>query len=292
MGGFAALEAHLQSGTTTVCRCWALVRTDGVTYGFTDHDRDLSFDGIVFRAGTGLTASALQQATGLAVDNTEAVGALSDAAITEADLAAGRFDGAEVAAWLVDWSDPAARAVQFRGTLGEVERSAGAFVAELRGLTERLNQPQGRVFQTPCAAVLGDAACGVDLNLPGYAVEIAVETVLGDRVLDFADLTGFDDRWFERGRLTALSGTAAGLVAVVKNDRLSATGRRVELWQALGAPLLPGDVVRIEAGCDKRPDTCRLKFDNFLNFRGFPHIPGEDWLIAYPASGRVNSGGA
>ena len=287
-----ALQAHLDTGTTTLCRCWALVRPDGTQFGFTDHDRDLSFEGITFRADSGLSAAAIGQGTGLAVDNTEAVGVLSDAALREEDIRAGRFDAAEVTAWLVNWADVAQRMVQFRGTLGEIKRSDGAFQAELRGLTEPLNQPVGRVYQTPCSAVLGDAQCGFDLQTPGYATEVAVETVADQKLFGFAALDGFDDRWFERGRLTVLDGAATGLIGMIKNDRLSGDGRSLELWQALRAPVAVGDLIRIEAGCDKRAETCRLKFDNFLNFRGFPHIPGEDWLMAYPTDGQLHDGGS
>ena len=109
-----SLLEHLATGTTTVCRCWALVRRDGVTMGFTDHDRNLSFDGIDFRADSGMTARAFQQSTGLAVDNTEAMGALSDDAIRAEDIEAGRFDGASVTMWLVNWTDPEERAIRFR----------------------------------------------------------------------------------------------------------------------------------------------------------------------------------
>lgn len=287
----SALLDHLGTGVTTVARCWRVVRKDGVVMGFTDHDRDLVFDGTEFRAGAGLSARAVSQTTGLAVDNTEAGGALSDAAISEADLRAGRFDGATVEAWLVNWADPGQRMVQFRGTMGEVVQAGGAFQAELRGLTELLNQPQGRVYQRSCAAILGDGQCRVDLTLPGYVEQRVVETVEGGQVFGWADFLGFDDRWFERGRLVVVSGAAAGLVAVVKNDRLSGRARRVEVWEAIRADVAPGDVVRLEAGCDKRAETCRLKFGNFLNFRGFPHMPGEDWLMAVPKSEAVNDGG-
>ena len=287
-----ALLDHLATGATTVARCWRVTRGDGVVLGFTDHDRDLTFDGTVFLAGAGLSARALSQTTGLAVDNTEAVGALSDAAITEGDLLAGRFDGAGVEAWLVNWADVAQRMMQFRGTIGEVVQAGGAFQAELRGLTELLNQPQGRVYQAPCSAILGDARCRVDLSLPGYFEERVVEEVEGGRVFRFADFLGFDDRWFERGRLVVLTGAAAGLVEVVKNDRLTGRGRVVELWQGLRAPVVAGDRIRLEAGCDRRAETCRLKFANFANFRGFPHLPGEDWLAAVPRAGEVNDGGS
>jgi uncharacterized phage protein (TIGR02218 family) len=285
------VQAHLDTGATTLARAWAVTRADGVVLGFTDHDRDLEFEGIVFRAASGMTARALAQTTGLSVDNSEALGALRDAGLREADIAAGRYDGAEVRIWLVNWADVAMRALEFRGTLGEVTRAGGAFRAELRGLTEALGQPLGRVYRAGCAAVLGDDACGFDLQQPGYHAEVPAETIEG-AVFRFAALPGFDDRWFEGGRIEVLGGAAAGLAGVVKNDRLSAAGRVIETWQALGAPVMPGDLLRITAGCDKRASSCRLKFDNLLNFRGFPDIPGDDWLMAHPRQGGLNDGGS
>ncbi|MCB2116557.1 MAG: DUF2163 domain-containing protein [Rhodobacteraceae bacterium] len=287
------MKDHLATGTTTVARCFAVTRKDGVVMGFTDHDRDLSFDGVTFRAGSGLTAKAIQQATGLSVDNTEAFGALRSDAITEADILAGRYDGAEVQGWLVNWADVSVRVLQFSGTLGEVVRRAGGFNAELRGLSEGLNQTQGLIYHARCSAVLGDGRCEFDLDQPGYSEERAVETVAAARVFRFSGMTGYNDRWFEKGRFRVLTGAAAGLIGAVKNDRLRAGDvREVELWQELGAAPVAGDLVRIEAGCDKRSDTCRLKFSNFNAFRGFPDIPGEDWLMSYPASSGANDGGS
>ncbi|MEZ5913099.1 MAG: DUF2163 domain-containing protein [Paracoccaceae bacterium] len=287
-----ALLAHLKSGSTTVCRAWAVTRKDGVEYGFTDHDEDLSFAGITFRARTGMSARALQQTTGLSVDNTEALGMLSDAAVREADILAGRFDGAEVRAWLVNWQDTDARIVQFRGTFGEITRGAGAFQAELRGLTEVLNQPQGRVYQKTCSAVLGDGRCRFNLDTPGYFAEAALVEAEEARVLRFSGIDGFPARWFERGRLRVVSGASAPLVGIIKNDRKKDGLREIELWEALGTDPAAGDLVRLEAGCDKRPSVCKVKFNNFENFRGFPHIPGEDWLMSYPSRTDVNDGGS
>lgn len=287
-----ALHIHLTSGTTTVCRCWAVILKDGTTYGFTDHDTDLEFDDLVFAADTGLSASALEQSTGLSVDNTEAVGGLSSAAVTEADIQAGRFDGAAVKSWLTNWADPTERVLQFNGTFGEITRAVGGFRAELRGLTEALNQPQGRVYQSSCSAVLGGAGCGVDTTALGYSTEVTVEAVDDGKLFSFSALDGFDERWFESGKVVVLTGAALGLVGVVKNDRLSSDGRTIELWESLRAEIAVGDQIRIEAGCDRRADTCRLKFDNFLNFQGFPHIPGEDWLTSYPVSSDLNEGGS
>ncbi|RVT85448.1 DUF2163 domain-containing protein [Rhodobacteraceae bacterium CCMM004] len=286
------LADHLAGGITTLCRCWQVVRRDGVTLGFTDHDGPVGFDGMTFSPSEGLQARALEQTSGLSVDNSEAVGALSDAAVREEDILAGRFDGAVVSAWLVNWAAPDQRLMQFRGTMGEIARSGGAFTAELRGLTEALNQPQGRVYQGPCTAVLGDAQCRADLSSPGYATERSVEAVREAKFFDFAALDGFDDRWFERGTLRVLSGASEGAVAVIKNDRQLPNGRVVEVWEALRGGIAPGDTIRLEAGCDKRLQTCRLKFDNVVNFRGFPYLPSEDWLMAYPKAGGAHTGGS
>ncbi len=289
----AALSVHLASGATTVARAWAVTRRDGVCLGFTDHDRALRFDGIVFRPGGGMTAQALVQGNGLSVDNSEALGVLNDAAIRAEDIEAGRYDGAEVRAWLVNWQVPEERALEFAGTIGEIRRGDGGFAAELRGLTEALNRPQGAVYQAPCPAVLGDAACGVDLDAPGRSVEVAAGAVARGRVFRLPDLAGYAPGWFARGRVRVLSGRAAGLTGVVKIDRLGADGlRRIELWQELRADVAPEDLIRLEAGCDKSAGTCALKFDNMLNFRGFPDIPGEDWLMSYPKRSQSQSGGS
>ncbi|MBL9057890.1 MAG: DUF2163 domain-containing protein [Rhodobacteraceae bacterium] len=288
----AGLLAHLGSAATSVCRCWAVVRRDGESYGFTDHDLDLSFDGMVFRAASGMTARAFQQTTGLAVDNSEAVGALSDVALSEADLAAGRFDGAEVRCWQVNWADPVQRMMLFRGHFGEVTRAAGSFRVELRGLADALNQPQGRVFQTGCSAVLGDARCGFLLNQPGYTEEVTLAGVSPEGVLRVEGVQALAAGWFERGRLELLDGPGAGLVATIRLDRVTDGGRLIELWQAPGVAPVAGQRVRLMAGCDRAAATCRSKFANFVNFRGFPHIPGEDWLTSYPVAGKVNDGGS
>ena len=284
---------HLAGGLTTVCRAWAVTRRDGVAYGFTDHDRALDFDGRTFRADAGMSARAIVQGTGLAVDNSEALGVLSDTSVRDADIEAGLFDGATVEMWLVNWRDATQRMLRFRGQIGEIRRGAGAFHAELRGLTEALNQPQGRVIQRACSAILGDARCRFDLASAGYREGRAAETVQDGRVFRFGVMDTFQDRWFERGRLTALSGGAAGLSGTIKHDRLRADGsREIELWEPLRGTVAAGDTLRLDAGCDKRAATCRLKFNNMVNFQGFPFIPGEDWLTSVPTGDGTDNGGS
>tara|TARA_R110002094_G_scaffold44636_2_gene56520 strand:- start:21187 stop:22074 length:888 start_codon:yes stop_codon:yes gene_type:complete len=287
-----ALEAHLASGLTTVCHAWVINRRDGVQFAFTDHDVALAFDGISFRADAGLGAKAIAQTTGLSVDNTEAIGALSDASIREDEIEQGRFDGAEVQAWLVNWADTSQRWLQFRGSIGELRRVDGAFRAELRGLTEALNRPLGRVYQKPCTAVLGDAQCQFAPDQEGYAITLPVQTQNEAREFIWQKFLGFEDGWFTRGRFEVLDGSAAGLWGMIKHDRLKGSARIVELWEPIRGTVGPGTSVRLIAGCDKRLETCRFKFNNLINFQGFPDLPGEDWVVAVPRSSGANTGGS
>ncbi len=290
--GASQLYGHLETGATTVCRAWALTRRDGVTLGFTDHDQHFEFDGVLFKAETGLTARTLQQQTGLSVDNSEAIGGFSDDAVTEEDLVAGRYDGASVQAWLVNWSAVSQRVLQFSGNLGEITHADGHFSAELRSLVDRLNQPRGRAYHRGCGAVLGDTHCKFNLGNPNYSISVALVgyDALGRMV--FAALSGIEQGWFGRGKLSVQSGRAIGLSAVIKQDKVLNNQRVVELWDALGQMPEVGDQILLQAGCDKMAATCQTKFNNFLNFRGFPHIPGEDWLMSYPVSGQRNDGGS
>ena len=183
----SALQARLDSGVTTLCRCWVIKRADGVTQGFTDHDEDIALDAVTCRAGGGLTGSEVTQKLGLAVDSSELSGALAGNSFNEDDLAAGRYDGATIEIWLVDWSEPALRVLLAKGTLGEVKREGQAFTAEVRGLSERLAQESGRLYTATCSADLGDGRCSIDLTNPAF---------LGRRRRHFAR----GDRGLHRGR--------------------------------------------------------------------------------------------
>ena len=267
--------------TTTRARAWAVTRRDGLVLGFTDHDQVLRFGGISFRPQSGMAAGVLNQGTGLSVDNGEAVGLLSDEAISEVDLRAGRWDGAEMRLWEVDWAQPANRKLLFRGSLGEVTVSGARFRAELRGLTEPLNQPRGRVYHPRCAAVLGDVACGVDLGGPDFVAEGVIRDVVAAGEWIVEGIAGHEAGWFAHGQAVLRSGAGEGLAAPLRADTVLADGaRRVQLWQPPGQLPAAGDAIRLIVGCDKAGATCRLKFGNYLNFRGFPHLPPEDWLLA------------
>lgn len=286
-----ALQEKLDSGVTTLCRCWTIARQDGVSQGFTDHDEDVALGEVTCRAGTGLTGSEATANLGLAVDASELSGALSDDTLNEDDLAAGLYDAAGVELWLVDWSEPELRVLLAKGTLGEVRREGAVFTAELRGLSEQLGQESGRLYTTTCSADLGDGRCTVDLTDPAFRGSGAVVALSATSSFTASGLDDFDDGQFSGGKLTFTSGANADLSVEVKSHRKSGVVS-LDLWQAMAREISPGDAFTVTAGCNKRFATCHDRFDNVVNFRGFPHIPGNDFVVRYPVRGEPGNDGS
>jgi uncharacterized phage protein (TIGR02218 family) len=281
----AGLQDHLDTGATTLCWCWRITRNDGERFGFTDHDRDLAFDGTTFEAATGFTASEIKDALGLSVDNLEVSSALKSDRLDEDDLAAGLYDDAAIEIWRVNWADPDSRVLMRSGSLGEVRRSGAAFTAEVRGLAHYLQQPKGRLYQSGCDADLGDARCGVDLDDPDFRGTGTVIAAASNRQFTASGLDAFEEGWFTRGLVTFASGVNANRSREVKRHTLAGTVATIELWQPMALDIAADDTFTVTAGCDKRFATCQSKFDNAVNFRGFPHMPGPDYILAVARPG-------
>lgn len=268
------LRARLAGGVTTLAHLWRVTRADGAVFRFTDHDAALVVDGDVFVAGA------------LAVEEDSGEGVFAADTISESDLERGLWDGARVESWRVDWRDPAQRTHLYAGRLGAVVRRGGAFTVEIESLHAALDAPLGRVFLRGCDADLGDARCGVDLAAEGVRGAGVVAEALDAWRFRATGLSGFADGWFARGRIHWTAGGAGDVTA----HRVAADTVTIEL--ASPGVLAPGDAFTIDAGCDKRAATCRAKFSNIVNFRGFPHMPGNDAVLAGPDARTPMDGGA
>lgn len=286
-----ALAVHLAGEVTTICQCWKLTRKDGVVRGFTDHDRPLVIDGVDCEPGSGFAASEARSSLGLAVDTVDVEGALSSADLAEADIEAGLFDGATVETYLVNWVDPSQFAGIRKAVIGKITRSDGRFTAELESMAQALDRPNGRTVRRHCDAELGDARCRFDLGLAGYSGAGAVASVETADTIVVTGLDAFAAGWFANGVLTWTDGAGAGRkVRII--DHLTRDGEvALVLWRdGAGAPA-PGDAFTVVAGCDKSFETCKAKFANQLNFRGFPHLPGNDAAYGYVTDGGNFDGG-
>jgi len=287
-----SLAAHLQSGCTTLATCWRITRGDGAVLGFTDHDRTIVFDGIMHEPASGLDATEAVAHAGLQVGGLEVSGAFASDRITEADLESGLYDNARVEAWLVNWAEPDQRHLMRIGSIGEVKRAGASFAAEVRSLSHALDQPRGRIFRATCDADLGDERCTVDLASAEWSASASVVETDGFLRLS-ASMPG--DRptgFFDAGAILFTSGGNAGRRSEVLRHVRDADGDHFELWQAMAEEIAPGDAFTASAGCDKRFSTCRDRFANIENFRGFPHMPGNDFALSYPTPDGANDGGS
>lgn len=265
----------LQGELTTMAFCWRLERRDGVVLGLTSHDRALELGGLVYEAAPGMAPSAIERLDGLSPGNVELAGAVSSGALAASDLVAGLWDGAGLKLFAVDWTAPDADPLLLlRGELGGVTLRDGAFEAEFNGAAAALDRPIVPETSPSCRAALGDRACRVDMA--GRRRIIAVTAVSQDVVtVEGALLPGA----YAFGRLRWIDGANAGLSCEILANGPAALTLADPPVFAVEA----GARAEIVEGCDKLFATCRDRFGNGINFRGEPHLPGNDLLTRYAA---------
>lgn len=260
---------------STLAFCWRIERRDGVTIGLTSHDRDLDIGHVRYRAAPGMTPSAVRSGITAEGGDTDVEGALVADAISEADLMAGRWDGAALELRLTEWEAPGALWLLLaKGEIGAVARKGGAFTAELVGAMAALKAPVAPSTSPDCRAVLGDRACRVDM-----AGRRRVVTVSGveDSV---ASVGGLAAGAYAFGTLRWLTGANGGIVqSVVDNGAGSVT-----LADPPPFAVEAGALALLTEGCDRQLETCRARFANVVNFRGEPYLPGTDLLTRYPGA--------
>jgi uncharacterized phage protein (TIGR02218 family) len=272
----AGLLSHIAQPVTTIRTIVRVTRRDQQVFGFTDSDIDISYSGVLYKAATGASASAVESTSDLATDNLDVLGLLSGPDITEADLEAGLWDGAQVRVSHVNVSDLTHGEMVLRvGQFGEVSRSKGSWQVEVRGLMNALQRTITRTYLPTCDADLGDSRCGV--NLAGVTGTGTVTSVTDNRQFVASALVGAVDV-YAGGRLTWTSGQNTGRQMEVRSNTGSGG---VTLFLPMPSNVLIGDQFSIVQGCNKTTDHCKVKFNNLVNFRGFPHVPGVDKTLRY-----------
>lgn len=288
------IETMIRSGAATLARCWVLQRRDGGRAGFTDHDRPLRLGAVSCEPGSAFSGSALETDLGLSVGGGEIMGALASETLKLAGAEAEAWREARAELWLVNWRDPEQRFLLSAGKIGEIQRNRGFFSAEFRSLTADLNVPSGRVYQRQCDAQLGDRRCGVDLEGPAFRTLATVVEIAHPARFRIGGADSFAPGFFLRGTIRWSGGANGGILSDVRaDDRASpGAGRWIQIWTRPPAEVALGDALAIHAGCDKLKATCRTKFANLLNFRGFDQIPGDDAANSYPNTGENLDGGS
>ena len=280
-------DLSLGSEAATLCTCWEIERRDGMLFRFTDLDIDITVNGNVYKAAIGYNRTAVSNSGDLSVDNMDVEGLLDHETITIQDMRAGLFNGAKIRVFVTDWTAPEYGIMRIRiGWLGEVLVTPnGKFRTELRGMNQALSQQVGEVLSPECRADLGDNRCKVEIEDPAWARTGVVSSVTDRRVFevvfDDPDPRASDPTWYRGGVLNWTSGDNNGHRIEVKEWDGVVT---LTLFLSMPYNIQVGDTFKVRPGCDKRAVTCRTKFNNIVNMRAEPFIPGADLLATYPDS--------
>jgi uncharacterized phage protein (TIGR02218 family) len=290
-----SMTEHLKSGATTLAFCWIIRRKDGHALGFTDHDKALHIEAVDCEPASGFTASQSRESADFSANDQDIAGALSSDWLRESELMDGLFNDASIETWRVNWQSPQDRLLLRRGCLGEITRNDQHFSAVIRRITAKMDQQQGRLYQSGCDAHLGDERCGLNIQDPKWQRKAWIVSLETTSRLSF-EMESEEEQatsdFFSGGFFYIQSGKAVGRqIDILKHTQI-ATGGQLESWAPLPLDLSVGDEITLTVGCDRRFSTCRRKFDNHVNFRGFPHIPGNDFLMGYPGRSNRNDGSA
>lgn len=276
----ANLQAHIEGEVTTLATCWRILRSDDEEYFFTDHDAAIVYDGDSYTPLEAGRPSSYRQRSDASVAGLDIEMAFGPDSDLDAELRAGLFDHAEVWTFKINWAAPAQGIIQLaRGRLGEVEIRENVAKIELRSLAQLLSTQIGRIYTPECDATLGDARCGV--NLATYTRTGAVAVATSRRVFTVSgNAAGQASGYFAYGRVAFTSGACSGLTMQVE----SYASNVITLVEPMPYAFAVADTLNAYAGCDRRFATCKDRFSNKDNFRGFPHIPGVDKILNVPAN--------
>ncbi|TCU59594.1 putative phage protein (TIGR02218 family) [Novosphingobium sp. PhB57] len=226
----------------TAAAFWRIDRRDGVTLGFTTHDADLWFDGLLHRAAPGMVPSSIRKSAGFEADSAEVRGTLTHEAISAEDLAGGRFDGAFVRIGLVDW-ETRERTTLYTGTIGAVSQEDGTFSAELASRKEELARDPVPRTSPSCRASFCGPGCNLDPQR--FTREVSIAAVDAE---DTSLLLGttVDPALFAGGSLRWLEGPYAGMTMKIAGWM----GDRLTLGDPLDRQPPPGTRAFLREGCD------------------------------------------
>ena len=274
------LADHISGKVLTLANCVLLVRTDGVQVGFTSFDQPIVFGGVTYTNVKSITPSALRSSSDTGVDNMEATGVLSSDDLMEEDLRGGRYDFADVYYFMLNWSNLSQGSIQqLRGKIGEVVLMDGTYKAELRSLSQLLRMQTGHIMQYNCNVQrLGDPLCKVVIAIYTSFNE-SVSLSPGNRLFTCSDIAARITNSYHAGMARFRTGNNTGIERDIKNSTLVGGSQQIELRESFPFPVLVGDKLDLEMGCDRLFSTCNTVYNNVVNYRGFPHLPGSDRLV-------------
>lgn len=265
------------------CRMLLFILNDGTKIGITDHNKDIAFSlpeapgAVTYRADTGFRISDVEQSINLDPGNYEVTGPIGDLlVVTRPQLLGGRWRNATAYLFEVNWKSPTAAIDLMFGEITNRSADGDEFKFEIMDQRHRLNQTLGRTITNQCRRKK-DSCC---VNIAPETIT-TVATVTDALTIEVAAVITSVD--FVGGRIWFTTGPLAGNDPV---EIFAVSGSVLTLYEPL--PALPdvGDDCTIKEGCDGTIAMCRDRFNNAINFDGFPAVRGRKiQLPAIPGQG-------
>jgi len=287
----ADMQAHIANEVTTLCKCWILETRVGEKIGFTDHDTDILLEGVLCERDAGIEGSDVEERIGLNVNTSEISGALSSEFITETDIDIGKYDGARITSYVVNWKDSRQYMLDHVALAGEITREDSHYRIELRSLSSFLEQTKGYHFIRRCQADLGDKRCKVSLDKHAFRTDGTVNETLSEFIIRVDGIEQYEGNWFRGGLLTWKTGLNINRSIEVTEHIKSEGSIVLHFWKPLPESVQQFDAFELRVGCDKEFATCKEKFANAINFQGFPHMPGNKFILNHAGNSGEFDGG-
>ncbi len=269
----SATQEKINNVPTNLALCWKITRKDGVVFAFTEATQDIAIHGMHYISSSGVRGTAIQENCNFSVDNFDIEGILDNDLIKSDEILQGLYDKALIEVYLVnvDYSKYAQQDIIFlkRGYIGNIKLIGdNKFIAEINGLLQIAEQHVTNRYSLNCRANFCDKRCGLDFNQFAYAGQI---TKAIDNKTFQDENSQKPNGYFDYGIVLFEHN---GLI--IENNVKFYINNTFELTMPSKFQLEIGINYYAIAGCDKSAKTCAEKFQNIVNFRGEPHIPGME----------------
>lgn len=265
-------EARLASDVTTLARLWRMsTRGGALSHYMTDHDEPIIYGGVTYLPTKAFEGSAVANQIGGSNTNFEAR-VFCDDVITRADMERGVYDGASVELDLIFYDHPEDGVLTYMaGLVADISLPVPQVaILSCNGYTSKAKHILTEQYTPLCRAEFCDARCSLLIEEYQQSFIVTEESTF----LSFkSDLAGYVNDYFDLGSIEWTLGRNAG--TAVEVYRTIANGD-VQMLIRPSYRVEVGDQGTISRGCDKRVTTCRDVYDNLLNYRGEPYVPGGD----------------
>lgn len=268
------LQNHLNSKVTTLATCIKITTKDGANKGYTTLDSNLIIDGLLYSANSGFSANSFLDENYAKNANANFLIGISSNDITQEDLLSGKYEGALIEIFIVNYLSLADGKINLRqGALGKFalnkNNKDGFFEAEIYGVSKKLENVYGKIYSPNCRANFGDSKCGI--NLQNHKTSTTISSVISNTEF-FVSSTSFLSGEFDFGFVQFSSGNKMEINKCY-------LGGKITLMLPVSFIINVGDSVDIFKGCNKSVQMCSERYANIINFRAEPYVPGIDKIV-------------